>query len=343
MGDVSGRELVTAVAIGNDLTCRMGSSIPLDVAKSRGWLTTDVFGTFGATAACARLLRCPWTRSATRSGLPSRSGRYARGLQRPQRVRAFRDDAGDVERLRSQGAVLAALMARPGSTARGQLRGRDRPVPDVLRRTGRSVGAAGRARPAVRVGRDGDQAEPWHVACVHPRRRAPRADPRHRAASRRDGAHPTEGMRAFTRWGEATSTDLQDANHSSPYLIARDPPRNGDIPRLTASGTRTSAWGQSPIWSSVAPDRRSGEAGPRKPGRNGSGSGASPDAVERDETIPYGHPQNPIYEEDLIAKLRTNAAYAARRMDEATIDRTIDVVLHLDDVADVNMILGRPD
>ena len=88
---------------------------------------------------------------------------------------------------------------------------------------------------------------------------------------------------------------------------------------------------------------RSGEVGPGEAGparvRITRHDGTQ---FERDETVPYGHPQNPISEEDLIAKFRTNAAYAARPMDEATIDRTIDVVLHLDDVEDVSSILDRP-
>ena len=117
MGDVSGRELVTAVAIGNDLTCRMGSSIPLDVAKSRGWLTTDVFGTFGATAACARLLRLSVdeVRHAFGIALFEAAGTREAYSGHSESGRSAMMQAMSTG-FRSQGAVLAALMAQAGIT-----------------------------------------------------------------------------------------------------------------------------------------------------------------------------------------------------------------------------------
>jgi 2-methylcitrate dehydratase PrpD len=55
-GPVSGRELITAVATGCDLVCRMALALrqPLEV---RGWYPPPILGAFGATAAACRLLR----------------------------------------------------------------------------------------------------------------------------------------------------------------------------------------------------------------------------------------------------------------------------------------------
>lgn len=52
---VSGRDFITAVAVGCDLACRVGLSLrrPLE---SGGWYPPPIVGAFGALAACARLL-----------------------------------------------------------------------------------------------------------------------------------------------------------------------------------------------------------------------------------------------------------------------------------------------
>lgn len=48
----SGKELITAVALGADLTCRLGRG----VTSGLGWSRTATLGVFGAALACARLL-----------------------------------------------------------------------------------------------------------------------------------------------------------------------------------------------------------------------------------------------------------------------------------------------
>lgn len=53
-GGVSGRELMTAHAVGLEVTCRMAVAAGPDIKY--GWLPTTLFGCFGATAAVARVL-----------------------------------------------------------------------------------------------------------------------------------------------------------------------------------------------------------------------------------------------------------------------------------------------
>lgn len=53
--DVSGRELITAVATGSDLVCRLGLALKANPAEF-GWYTPAILGAFGATAAAGRLL-----------------------------------------------------------------------------------------------------------------------------------------------------------------------------------------------------------------------------------------------------------------------------------------------
>lgn len=52
---VSGRELITAIATGSDLVCRLGMALEANPADF-GWYTPAILGAFGATAAAGRLL-----------------------------------------------------------------------------------------------------------------------------------------------------------------------------------------------------------------------------------------------------------------------------------------------
>lgn len=55
VGGVSGKELVTAIAVGLDWICRMGAATTIGPIAS-GWMYTSLFGYFGATAAVGKLL-----------------------------------------------------------------------------------------------------------------------------------------------------------------------------------------------------------------------------------------------------------------------------------------------
>lgn len=55
LGGASGRDLLTAVATGSDLVCRLGLALVANPAEF-GWYTPAILGAFGATAAAGRLL-----------------------------------------------------------------------------------------------------------------------------------------------------------------------------------------------------------------------------------------------------------------------------------------------
>jgi 2-methylcitrate dehydratase PrpD len=56
------------------------------------------------------------------------------------------------------------------------------------------------------------------------------------------------------------------------------------------------------------------------------------------EKFPYGHPNNPISDEELIAKFRDCAIYAANRLSEDKLNRLIERILTLDDMESVGDI-----
>ncbi len=55
LGNVSGRDFITAVALGSDLVCRMGLALKRDLLAD-GWYMPPILGAFGATAAACKLL-----------------------------------------------------------------------------------------------------------------------------------------------------------------------------------------------------------------------------------------------------------------------------------------------
>jgi 2-methylcitrate dehydratase PrpD len=55
MGAVSGRKLLAAIAVGNDLVCRLGLAAKVD-PRDYGWYMPPILGAFGAVAAASHLL-----------------------------------------------------------------------------------------------------------------------------------------------------------------------------------------------------------------------------------------------------------------------------------------------
>jgi 2-methylcitrate dehydratase PrpD len=108
-GPVHGRELVTAIAIGCDLVCRIALSLRRRL-EDGGWFPPTLLGGIGAAAVAARLLRLPPRQirdtlslmlcQLTAPGAIRHSGQ--------SEIRAVR------EAFPAQAAVLAALLARDG-------------------------------------------------------------------------------------------------------------------------------------------------------------------------------------------------------------------------------------
>ena len=108
-GNVSGRELITAVALGNDLTSRVALAITGRL-NSYQWIRASIAGIFGATAASARVL-----------GADADSHRHALGLALPQTagtLASLHNPGSSVRSIRDglcyRSAVLAASLAMRG-------------------------------------------------------------------------------------------------------------------------------------------------------------------------------------------------------------------------------------
>ena len=106
---ISGRQLIDALVLGIDVSCRVGNAMYPD-HYDRGWHITGSTGTLGAAAACARLL-----------GLDAQRTAMALGIAASQPV-GMREQFGSMTKPLHPGAaaragLMSALMAREGFTA----------------------------------------------------------------------------------------------------------------------------------------------------------------------------------------------------------------------------------
>jgi 2-methylcitrate dehydratase PrpD len=108
-GGVSGRQLIDALVLGIDVSCRVGNVMYPD-HYDRGWHITGSTGMLGAAAGCARLL-----------GLDAQHTAMALGIAASQPV-GMREQFGTMAKPFHPGAaaragLMAALMAKHGYTA----------------------------------------------------------------------------------------------------------------------------------------------------------------------------------------------------------------------------------
>ncbi|USU18908.1 MmgE/PrpD family protein [Paraburkholderia fungorum] len=108
-GDATGKDLLTAIAVGADIVCRLGLGL-LNNPHDRGWYHAPMLGAFGASAAAASLLR-----------LDSEQVMNALALTLCQSVCSAQfqqDPASDVRAVRdafaAQAGVTSALLAQRG-------------------------------------------------------------------------------------------------------------------------------------------------------------------------------------------------------------------------------------
>jgi len=101
----SGEDLLAAIAVGTDLTCRLGSS----AVTSSGWFGTSVYGAIGAAAASARLLELDASQTGNALGLAflQSSGSYQSVVERSLSKRHMSGFA-------ARAGVFAALLAKAG-------------------------------------------------------------------------------------------------------------------------------------------------------------------------------------------------------------------------------------
>lgn len=109
LGTVSGRDVITAIAVAADITARLGLCMG-NVDTPRGWSIRPLLGTYGATAAAGRLLGLTGDQLVEAFGLAFSQATCSAGFfgYAPSHMREVRDGLG------AQAAVTAALLAQRG-------------------------------------------------------------------------------------------------------------------------------------------------------------------------------------------------------------------------------------
>ncbi|MFH1086991.1 MAG: MmgE/PrpD family protein [Chloroflexota bacterium] len=116
VGNVSGKEFITAVTLGIDLECRMG----LAREGPRMWLLTQAYGVFGAAAAAGRLLGLDEEKLVDALGIA-----YFQASGNAQAITDAAIVRGIVGGFAAKGGVLAALLAQMNVTGpRNSLEGK---------------------------------------------------------------------------------------------------------------------------------------------------------------------------------------------------------------------------
>ncbi|HEY8547428.1 MAG TPA: MmgE/PrpD family protein [Acidimicrobiales bacterium] len=337
-GPVPGRELLAAVAIGNDLSTRLGDSI---VWKS-DWFTTPLFGFFSATLTAARI-----------AGLDVDRAFNAVGI-------AFCQAAGTLEMRRSTGSDIAGIYgAWPNHGAAVAVELAARGVPGIARafegETGLYQvyfgGEYDRSQLVDGLGEDfrGDRVsfKPWPACGItHNPIQAVIDLVVDHDLSPDDLAE----IRVLTGnencWALCEPLDVRrrpptamDARYSIPYTVAA-----AAVTRDVRLGDFTADALRRPDVAAVAdrvvpvfdPELRRSEPIPPATVQIDTTDGRT---LRTTVEVSYGRaPDRPMTEADVVAKFRDCASFAAVPFPDARVDEIVDAVLGLEDLPDAGVL-----
>lgn len=337
VGGVSGKEFLTAVTLGLDMTCRMGIANPKGPGKWVGWMLTPLYGFFGATLAAGRLLGLNEDQMVNALGIA-----YSQASGNEQCV----VDGALTKRMQlgfaAKGGVLAALMAQKGITgAEESLEGRM-----GLYKTYHQ----GEYHPAALTHELGRRFESANLSFKpYPCCRFSHAHiDAALALAREHDIHPdeVESIVAFVDREPHILCDplevkrnprtIVDAQFSIPYTVAT---------AIVKREVKIGDFGPGAITNPVV----IGLANKVTPVLDTTLGGREPAAAAveiktkratfgRRIEVPYGHPQNPMSDEVLAQKFRDCASYAVKPLAEASINGLIDIIGRLEDVADMDQV-----
>jgi 2-methylcitrate dehydratase PrpD len=342
VGRVSGKDFITAIALGNDLICRMGLSY---TRRPEGykptWMFTPLFGVFSATAACCKLLQMNVEKTVNALGIALEhaggSRVYAHGTGATLR--------GLYANFPARAGVLSALMAEKGiTTGKDIFEGRSgfynlylagsyhrASLIDELGRRFEGVGVSFKAWPSCR------ETHPYIEATLDIVNEANiRPETIEEITVLIDEVtqqmcQPLEGRRR-------PETSM-DAKFSIPFTVAAAAVyQKVTLKELTPEGIRDERILQ--VSQKVVPrlDPAAKEIREIPPAvveiRTRDGKVHS-----RKVETAYGHPLKPLATEDLVNKFRDCVSYSFKPIAEKNREKAITMVTKLEEVADVGQII----
>lgn len=338
LGKVGGRDFIAAIAIGNDLACRLGLAIDWKL----DWHITPLFGTFSATAVSAKLLGLDQERIVDALGislcqaactmeLAYSTGSYLRGM-----YPAFPAKAG----------VLSALMASRGITGiKNTFEGRAGLFPVYF------GGEYNRDILTADLGKRFEGANTSFKFWPSCRETHAFIEATLGLISEH-GLKPDDIQEIVTYEGSLAHTCSEplegrrkpasslDAKFSIPFSVAVAASRGAvKIKDFTPDGIKDRT--ALAMAQRVTPvlHKPFDEVKGLTPGRVEIRTKHGP-AYSRTVEFAYGHPKNPVSKQDLVDKFRDCAAYAVRPVPKANVDRVIELIGRLEQVDDVGQVMG---
>lgn len=335
IGKINGKDFITAVALGVDVTCRMGLA---NKEGPAGWILTPIYGFFGAAVASAKLLRLNEAQMVSAMGIA-----YSQASGNNQCV----DDGALTKRMQAgfaaRGGVMAALMAQKGITgATNSLEGGrgiykvyhggdydPAPLTDQLGKRFEVADLSFKPYPCCRT--------------LHPYIDAALALAKEHNIRPEDVLEITIGVnkdphpRAYPLEVKCNPRTIVDAQFSIPYAVACALAKGKvGISDFTeaAIGDKTVLALANKITPRFEPKMVRRELTPglvEVKTRNGSYS--------KYVDVAYGHPKNPMSMEALAAKFTDCAANAAKPLPREDVSRAIEMVTKLEEQEDVIRIM----
>ena len=336
-GGVTGRDFITAVALGIDVACRLGMSVPLKGT----WHPTTVFGVFGAAATSGKLLGLDEERMVDALGIA-----FCHSAGTMELREGVGSNLGGLrDAFPAKGGVLSALMAHKGiSGIKNSFEGRAGLFPVYFNgeydREG-LISELGKRFEGANVG-----FKPWpscgttHIyidatlQIVSEHNIAPE-DIEEITATVGDFA-----QRLFVPLEERRRpTTTLDAKYSIPFTVATAAARRKvAIKDFMPDGIKNPA--SLEIAQKVVPkyDPAFTTIKGRPPGeieiRTKQGK-----VYQKRLEVPYGHHTNPLGHEDIVKKFRDCALYSVKPPSPENVDRVIELTSRLETLDDVGQVI----
>lgn len=336
-GGVSGKEFITAVALGVDMMCRMGLS--KQEGRWAGWSGTRLYGYFGAALASARIWGLNEVQTINALGIA-----YAQAAGNQQsvkeRVLARNFDVGCA----AQGGLISSLVAQRGITGAHNCLEGDfglfkvyhrgnydaKPLTDELGKRFEVANLSFKPYPCAR---------PIHpfidLALALSQEHEIRREDVQKVVGYVDQEPTLQFHPVKDKQNPKTITDAQ---LSIPYCVAVAITKGAvvldDFSESAITDPRVIDLAQKVVPKLDASLARPKEIPPAILEIRTKG-GTYSKRIE----YPYGHPKNPMTMDALVWKFRDCAAHAKKRLQEKNVSKAIDMVTRLEEVSDVAEVI----
>jgi 2-methylcitrate dehydratase PrpD len=349
IGGVSGKAFITAVAVGEEILCRLGVSVARKRLSMGPWHSGILLGNFGATASAAKILGLNTDQTDRAFGIAFlQTGGTETTTAPDSNIRGMY--AGFV----SQTGVLAALMSQRGILGpKGCLESPENGLFAAYYR-GLYEREALTDRLGVRFETENLSFKPWPAcAFTHPYIGAMLTLLSENTLLPQD----IEEIDVFVgkiNWALCEPIDVKkgkvptttnDAKRSIPFNVAVAAARGkvsfGDF---TAEGLRDPELLQMAqrvrrvADPELDADNFAKEGSQLPPGKVGVKVKGGKSYVKQ-VSLPYGHHLNPVKPSDIVEKFRDCVAFSPRPIPAADVERVIGMILHLEEVPDIREII----